>query len=163
GPRLGLRLVRTAPGGWLLGPGLPMLAVAGAAVAMLALRRRHAPSWAYAVLAACGAGYVVAFSWLRAQHLERTHLPEYGVAAPLASTREGGMSSARTSERSPSPVNSPSSDPVAEDLPRTRAFILLRYTLIAATAYLILVECEFTIPPVGVVLAIAFALLSNVC
>jgi signal transduction histidine kinase/FixJ family two-component response regulator len=52
---------------------------------------------------------------------------------------------------------------VAEDLPRSRAFLLLRYTLIAATAYLILVECEFRVPPVGVGLAIAFALLSNVC
>src|SRR5439155_11028452 len=52
---------------------------------------------------------------------------------------------------------------MTEEVPRTRAFLLLRYTLIAATAYLILVECEFTIPPAGVMLAIAFALLSNVC
>jgi signal transduction histidine kinase/CheY-like chemotaxis protein len=50
----------------------------------------------------------------------------------------------------------------AESLPRNRAFFLLRYTLIAATAYLILVEGEFSTPPVGVVLAITAALLSNV-
>jgi len=84
GPRLGLRLVRTGPGGWLLGPGLPILAVAGALIVMVALRRRRAPAWAYGLLAACAVSYVVAFSWLRAQHLERTHLLEYGVAAWLS-------------------------------------------------------------------------------
>src|SRR5207247_2407993 len=49
-----------------------------------------------------------------------------------------------------------------ELLQRNKAFLLLRYTLIAATAYLILVEGEFSTPPLGVVLAIAAALLSNV-
>src|SRR5947208_1809975 len=49
-----------------------------------------------------------------------------------------------------------------ELLQRTKAFLLLRYTLIAATAYLILVEGEFSTPPLGVVLAITAALLSNV-
>src|SRR2546426_920442 len=49
-----------------------------------------------------------------------------------------------------------------EQLQRNKAFLLLRYTLIAATAYLILVEGEFSAPPLGVVLAIAGALLSNV-
>ena len=51
---------------------------------------------------------------------------------------------------------------VMERLPRNRAFLLLRYTLIVATAYLILVEGEFSVPSVGVVLTIAGALLSNV-
>jgi len=50
----------------------------------------------------------------------------------------------------------------SEQLQRNKAFLLLRYTLIAATAYLILVENKFSSPPVGVVLAITAALLSNV-
>jgi len=40
--------------------------------------------WAYVALAGAAAGYALGFSWLREQHLERTHLPEYGVAAWLA-------------------------------------------------------------------------------
>jgi len=51
---------------------------------VLALRRRRAPARAYAALAVAAAGYALAFSWLSAQHLERTHLPEYGIAAWLA-------------------------------------------------------------------------------
>ena len=43
-----------------------------------------------------------------------------------------------------------------------RAFLLLRYTLIAATAYLLIVEDQFTLPPVGIVVVIALALASNV-
>ena len=50
----------------------------------------------------------------------------------------------------------------SEQLQRNKAFLLLRYTLIAATAYLILVEDKFSSPPLGVVLAITAALLSNV-
>jgi hypothetical protein len=84
GPWVGLRLVRTTFGGWLLGPGLPLLALVGGVGGMVVLRRRKAPRWAYAVLALSAVGYVVAFSWLRAQRLERTHLPEYGVAAWLS-------------------------------------------------------------------------------
>src|SRR5438105_5473500 len=83
-PRLGLRFLRTAPGGWFLGPGLALVVVAGAVALVLALRRRHAPARAYAALAVAAAGYALAFSWLSAQHLERTHLPEYGIAAWLA-------------------------------------------------------------------------------
>jgi signal transduction histidine kinase/CheY-like chemotaxis protein len=49
-----------------------------------------------------------------------------------------------------------------EQLPRGRAFILLRYTLIVATAYLILVEGEFRLPPLLVVAVIVAALASNV-
>ena len=84
GPRVGLTFLRTAAGAWVLGPGVTVLAVAGAGALMLGLRRRRAPLWAYAALAGAGAVYVLAFSWLRAQHLERTHLPEYGIAAWLA-------------------------------------------------------------------------------
>jgi signal transduction histidine kinase/DNA-binding NarL/FixJ family response regulator len=49
-----------------------------------------------------------------------------------------------------------------EHLPKSRAFLLLRYTLIAATAYLILVEDAFALPPLCVVLTIVGALASNV-
>lgn len=44
----------------------------------------------------------------------------------------------------------------------SRAFLLLRYTLIAATAYLLLVERSFALPPLPVMLAIVAALASNV-
>ena len=47
-------------------------------------------------------------------------------------------------------------------LSRLRAFVLLRYTLIAATAYLMLVEERFAVPPVWVCAVIAMALVSNV-
>ncbi|HJQ85094.1 MAG TPA: ATP-binding protein [Candidatus Binatia bacterium] len=47
-------------------------------------------------------------------------------------------------------------------MPRGRAFLLLRYTLIAATAYLIMVEGEFAMPPTPIAAAVALALLSNV-
>jgi hypothetical protein len=84
GPRLGMRVLRTPLGGFILGPFLPFLTLGGAALLMLVLRRRHAPVWSYVVLAACAVAYAFAFSWLRAAHLERTHLPEYGIAALLA-------------------------------------------------------------------------------
>ncbi len=48
-----------------------------------------------------------------------------------------------------------------DDLPRSRAFLLLRYTLILATAYLLLVEEGFHLPPTGVSLLLAGALASN--
>jgi VanZ family protein len=84
GPKIGLSLLRTGAGGWLLGGGLPIIAIASAAVVMAVLARRHAPPWAYAALAVAAVTYVIAFSWLRSAHLERTHLPEYGVAAWLS-------------------------------------------------------------------------------
>jgi hypothetical protein len=84
GPRLGLAFLRTTPGAWLLGPGLTVAAVAGVGALMVVLRRRAAPPWAYATLVGAGACYAFAFSWLRAQRLERTHLPEYGIVAWLA-------------------------------------------------------------------------------
>jgi signal transduction histidine kinase len=51
---------------------------------------------------------------------------------------------------------------MAEPLSRLRAFLLLRYTLIAATAYLLLCEDRFAVPGVGVSLVVALALASNV-
>lgn len=47
-------------------------------------------------------------------------------------------------------------------LSQLRAFLLLRYTLIAATAYLLLVELGFVMPPLAAMLLIVLALLSNV-
>ncbi|TMB49379.1 MAG: VanZ family protein [Deltaproteobacteria bacterium] len=73
-PRVGLRFLRTAPGSWVLGPGLALVVLAGAAALVLGLRRRGAPARAYAALAVAAG----------AHHLERTHLPEYGIAAWLA-------------------------------------------------------------------------------
>jgi hypothetical protein len=84
GPRLGLALAGTRAGAWLLGPGLGLLVVAGTLGLLLRLRRRAAPPAAYIALVLAGAAYVVAFSWLRMVRLERTHLPEYGIAAVLA-------------------------------------------------------------------------------
>jgi signal transduction histidine kinase len=51
---------------------------------------------------------------------------------------------------------------VGEGLPQGRIFLLLRYTLIIATAYLVLVEGDFAVPPVSATLLIAAALASNV-
>jgi signal transduction histidine kinase/CheY-like chemotaxis protein len=47
-------------------------------------------------------------------------------------------------------------------LSRSRAFLLLRYTLVIATAYLLIAEQNFAVPPAGTLLLIAAALLSNV-
>jgi len=49
----------------------------------------------------------------------------------------------------------------AGGLPRERAFLLLRYTLILATAYLLMVEDRFALPQTTVSLMIAAALASN--
>lgn len=53
-------------------------------------------------------------------------------------------------------------DPTAEGLPPDRAFRLLRYTLIVATAYLLLVEESLKLPPLAALLLIVAALASNV-
>ena len=84
GPWVGLRLLRTGVGSWLLGPGVAVIVVVGAVVLAIVLRRRQAPPWAYAAVVVAAAGYGLAFSTLRAQRLERTHLPEYGLVAWLA-------------------------------------------------------------------------------
>jgi len=51
---------------------------------------------------------------------------------------------------------------IGAELPRTRIFLLLRYTLIAATAYLLVVEESFAVPPLGAMLLVVLALGSNV-
>ena len=84
GPRAGVALERTTFGAWLLGPGVMLLTAAGALVFVLRLVHRAAPPRAYVLLMAATVGYALAFRWLSGQHLERTHLPEYGVAACLA-------------------------------------------------------------------------------
>ena len=84
GPWIGLRLVRTRPGAWLLGPGLGVVAAAGVLALLVVLRRRRVAPWAYAAIAIAAIGYAAALSALRANRLERTHLVEYGVAAWLA-------------------------------------------------------------------------------
>jgi hypothetical protein len=84
GPSLGLGVARTAAGAWLLGRGLVLLGVLGAVLLGRRLQRRAAPpsAWGAVVLVAVIAG--VTLGRLRAARLERTHLPEYGVAAFLA-------------------------------------------------------------------------------
>ena len=53
-------------------------------------------------------------------------------------------------------------EPSAVRLSPQRAFLLLRYTLIIATAYLLLVEEDLRMPPVPAMLLIVLALASNV-
>jgi hypothetical protein len=84
GPAIGLGAIRTAPGAWLLGPGLGVIGAVVGVGLFVRLWRRGAPAWAYAALAAAAIGYTVVFTSLRAQRLERTHLAEYGIAAWLA-------------------------------------------------------------------------------
>src|SRR2546422_11763656 len=50
-PRVGLRFLRTAPGSWVLGPGLALVVLAGAAALGRGLRRRRAAPRPYAPLA----------------------------------------------------------------------------------------------------------------
>ena len=84
GPMIGRAVTRSALGAWLLGSGMGLVAALGAAGLLAALARRGAPRGAYVALGVAGAGYALALSWLRAQHLERVHLPEYGVMTWLA-------------------------------------------------------------------------------
>jgi len=84
GPVIGRAVTRSAPGAWLLGFGMGLVVALGAAGLLAALARRGAPRGAYVALGVAGAGYALALSWLRAQHLERVHLPEYGVMTWLA-------------------------------------------------------------------------------
>ena len=84
GPRVGQWVVGTRPGAWLLGSGLAVLALAGAAFLAHRLHRHRAPSRAYLTLAVALVAYGLTFPYLRAQHLERTHIPEYAIAACLA-------------------------------------------------------------------------------
>jgi hypothetical protein len=84
GPTLGRSVLRSAAGGWLLGPGVAALLAAGAVLVVVGLVRRAGGPSAYALLAATGLGYAGALAWLSGQKLERIHLPEYGLAAWLA-------------------------------------------------------------------------------
>ncbi|MFQ5847597.1 MAG: PAS domain S-box protein [Candidatus Methylomirabilales bacterium] len=51
---------------------------------------------------------------------------------------------------------------VAENVSRNRALVLLRYTLVIAMAYLLLVEYDFSSLPTGLILVIVIAVISNV-
>jgi len=84
GPRIGLAVARTGAGNWLLGPGVVVATAAGAMALGVRLHRRGAPPWSWAALLGAAVAYLLAFAWLDRQHLERTHLPEYGIAALLA-------------------------------------------------------------------------------
>lgn len=84
GPTLGLGAIRTAPGAWLLGPGLGVIGVVIGIALFVRLWRRGAPPWAYVALVLAGVCYTLVFTSLRAARLERTHLAEYGIAAWLA-------------------------------------------------------------------------------
>jgi hypothetical protein len=84
GPTIGLGAIRTAPGAWLLGPGLGIISAAAGVVLLALMWRRGAPPWAFAALVLAAIGYAVVFSSLRALRLERTHLVQYGIAALLA-------------------------------------------------------------------------------
>ncbi len=53
-------------------------------------------------------------------------------------------------------------DPTQDGLTPQRAFLLLRYTLIVATAYLLLVEEGLQLPPLPALLLVVLALASNV-
>ncbi|MCH7895452.1 MAG: response regulator [candidate division NC10 bacterium] len=52
-------------------------------------------------------------------------------------------------------------DSGTEKLPKSRAFVLLRFTLIIAVAYLLLAEAEFSNLSLGIILIIPASLLSN--
>jgi len=84
GPQAGRALLRTGVGGWLLGGGAVVVALAGGVALLIVLVRRGAPRHAYVALAAAAVGSWGGLAWLRAQHLERIHLPEYAVTAWLA-------------------------------------------------------------------------------
>jgi hypothetical protein len=84
GPQAGRALLRTGLGSWLLGGGAAVVALAGGVVILIVLVRRGAPRRAYLAMAAAAVGSWGGLAWLRAQHLERIHLPEYAVTAWLA-------------------------------------------------------------------------------
>lgn len=84
GPTIGRSVLRNAAGGWLLGSGMGVLALALGVAIVVRLRRRRAPALSYGALALAAVGTVLGLAWLRAQHLERVHLPEYAVASWLA-------------------------------------------------------------------------------
>ena len=84
GPTIGRTVLRSAAGGWLLGSGMGVVALVLGVAIVARLRRRRAPALSYGALALAAAGTILGLAWLRAQHLERVHLPEYAVASWLA-------------------------------------------------------------------------------
>ena len=81
---LGTQFVATPFGGWVFGPGLVLVVLAGALGMLGWLRLRGAPLWAYLLIAAVGMAYFQVLGSLAVRPLERIHLPEYGLAAYLA-------------------------------------------------------------------------------
>ncbi len=84
GPRIGRAVTATAAGSFALGRGMSAGIVVAAALVLVWLVRRRAPALAYVGVVVAAAGYALALGWLRSEHLERVHLPEYGIAAWLA-------------------------------------------------------------------------------
>ena len=84
GPTIGRGVLRSAAGSWLLGSGMGVLALALGVAIVVQLRRRGAPAASYGALALAAAGTMLGLAWLRAQHQERVHLPEYAIASWLA-------------------------------------------------------------------------------
>jgi len=84
GAGVGTAALGTAVGAWVLGPGIVVPALLGAAGLLVRLGRRGAPAGAYAALAAAAAAYALLWGSLDAARLERAHLAESGVAAWLA-------------------------------------------------------------------------------
>ncbi len=84
GPAIGRGVLRNEVGGWLLGSGMGVVALVAGLMIVARLRRRGAPAPSYAALALAAVGTILGLAWLRAQHLERVHLPEYALAAWLA-------------------------------------------------------------------------------
>lgn len=84
GPRIGLGALRTSVGAWILGPGLVVAGIVVGVALLVVLWRRGAPAWSYAALVLVAVCYALVFTSLRAARLERTHLPQYGIAAWLA-------------------------------------------------------------------------------
>ena len=84
GPTIGLGAIRTALGAWLLGPGLGVIGVVAGVSLLVWMWRRGAPPWAFVTLVLAAICYTLVFTSLRSARLERTHLPQYGIAAWLA-------------------------------------------------------------------------------
>lgn len=84
GPTIGRAVQATAAGSAILGGGALVVLALGLGVVAVRLRRRSASGFAWMLAAVTVAGYAAALFSLRAIHLERVHLPEYGIATWLA-------------------------------------------------------------------------------
>jgi signal transduction histidine kinase len=76
----------------------------------------------------------------------------------------GGHEHAQTTDVAAAPATAGrlKHEPSAARLAPQRRFLLLRYTMIVATAYLLLVEHGLHVPPIGAILLVVLALASNV-